>query len=220
MCWVTLFIGYPSTLRLEKEPSFNGVEFKSLAEDAGLHLQFSGIQAHSSIGVGEKYHSPLRIVFDKVMDENPRLSRAVVLRLVVKACNDTLDPDGLVPILLVYGALPSLQVATAKIPQQQARMKALDCARREMKQITVERRITRLQVENPSASKYTIRPGSLVRVYCEEAKSWIGRVEVVQVEGKMVRVTDGAKVKQFKLVQLMPLKTGDLDIDNDTDKNL
>lgn len=98
-------------------------------------------------------------------------------------------------------------------------MKALDCARREMEQITVERRIFRaLKSKITPASKYTFRPGSSVRVYREEAKRWIGPVEVFLVEGKMIRVTDGAKVKQFNVVQVMPLQTGDSDMDKDIER--
>lgn len=99
---------------------------------------FSGIELHSSIGVGEKYHGPLRRVFLKVSDEHPTLDPATILRLALKGCYDTLGPNGLVQTLLVFGALPSLPTANPTLPKQRERMCALQSARREMEQITNE----------------------------------------------------------------------------------
>lgn len=96
-CWVTVFIGYPSTMRLDQESSFHSVEFRKLSRDAGIELKFSGIESQNSIGVGEKYHDPLRRVYLKVNDEHPTLDRETVLRLALKGCNDTLASNGLVP---------------------------------------------------------------------------------------------------------------------------
>lgn len=64
--WVTLFIGYPNTLRLDQESAFDSVEFRKLSNDAGIALQFSGIESNDSLGVGEKYHGPLRRVLERL----------------------------------------------------------------------------------------------------------------------------------------------------------
>lgn len=67
-CWMTVFIAYPNTIRLDQESSFNSEESSQLTRDAGLKVQFSGVEAHSSIGVGEKYHGPPRRMYNKVLD--------------------------------------------------------------------------------------------------------------------------------------------------------
>jgi hypothetical protein len=64
------------------------------------------VKAYNSIGKVEKYHAPLRrlyeILRDKLKEEN--LNKELILQIAVKAVNDTARPNGLVPTLLVFGA--------------------------------------------------------------------------------------------------------------------
>lgn len=62
-CWETIFIGVPRVLRLDQEASFTANAFRELATAHGIVLQFSGVASHNSIGVGERYHVPLRRIF-------------------------------------------------------------------------------------------------------------------------------------------------------------
>lgn len=129
-----------------------------------------------------------------------------------------MGPDGLVTTNLVYGALPPLPIATAKLPKKQASMKALSCARAEMEQITLEGRINRaLRSKILPESRYFIQRGELVRVYREEANRWIGSVQMIKVERKMVHVTDGPNIKQFNIIQLTWMKANNPVIDQDID---
>jgi hypothetical protein len=52
----------------------------------------------------ERYYSPLRRVYQIIVVELPRIDRDTALQIVFKALNDTIGLDGLVPILLVFGA--------------------------------------------------------------------------------------------------------------------
>lgn len=49
-----------------------------------MKVQFSGIEAHNSICVGEKDHGLLRRVYCKVQDGKPRVDRDTALRLSIK----------------------------------------------------------------------------------------------------------------------------------------
>jgi hypothetical protein len=42
------------------------------------------------------------------MTEIPGINKDIALQMAFKAINDTARPDGLVPTLLVYGALPRI----------------------------------------------------------------------------------------------------------------
>lgn len=98
-------------------------------------------------------------------------------------------------------------------------MRALECARREMEQLTVESLIIRaLRSKITPASRYVINPGDLVTGYREEAKRCIGPVEVTKVDRKIVHVHDGIKSKLFSIVQIMPAQTGNTTIGNDLDR--
>lgn len=41
-------------------PILASPQFRKRAEEVGIHLQFSGINDHNSIGQGERYHNPLQ----------------------------------------------------------------------------------------------------------------------------------------------------------------
>lgn len=108
-CWDTIFVGYPSTIRLDHETDFDSEEFRTTETETGIVLQFSGIESNNSLGVGEKYHGHLRRVYNKIKDEHDMIDNDTALRLALKECNDTLGADSLVPTLLVFGVLPALR---------------------------------------------------------------------------------------------------------------
>lgn len=95
------------------------------------------------MGVGEKYHGPLRIVYHKVKYEHPLIENATVLRLAIKGCNDTLGAKGLVSTLLVIATIPAMPTTKFKVPKQRERMKDLNAARAQVSQIAAEQRILR-----------------------------------------------------------------------------
>lgn len=206
-CWSSVYLVYPESIRLDQEASFNSESFRKYCRESGIQLKFSGVESHNSISVGERYHA-LRHVFNEVLEEQPRLDIEYVLRVAVKACNDTMGPEGLVPSLQVYGQLPKLPVVNCQKMKQKHRMGALRSARHEMESVVAEERIKRaLRAKLPPATKYVVRPGDLLRVYREGSEKWIGPVEVVRVEDKLISVTDGVSVKTFNRTQVMPVRT-------------
>jgi hypothetical protein len=68
------------------------------------------VKAYNSISKVEKYHAPLRrlyeILRDKLKEEN--LNKELILQIAVKAINNTARPNGLVPTLLVFSVYPRL----------------------------------------------------------------------------------------------------------------
>lgn len=91
----------------------------------GILCQRSGVEAHNALGQGERYHSYLRNVFDKVPSETPTLSNEHTLATAVKANNDSSGPDGSVPTLLLFGIMLRLPIRPSSLPDNAARMRAL-----------------------------------------------------------------------------------------------
>ena len=71
--------------------------------------QRSGTQHDSVFGTEELYHEPMRRTYRKLRRDHPKLKKEFLLRLAVKACKDTLEPERAVPSALVLGELPSLR---------------------------------------------------------------------------------------------------------------
>lgn len=75
--------------------------FRQNSKDIVVDLQFSDIESHNAIVQGERYHYPLCRIFNITSEEQLRLPDAQILRLAIKAINDTKVPDELVPYLLL-----------------------------------------------------------------------------------------------------------------------
>lgn len=138
--WVTIFIGFNNTLRLEHESSFDSQLFCERSAEVGMRLRFSGVKSHKSLGVWEKYHDPLRRVFKKVKEDFPRMERETVLRLALKGCNDTQRPNGLVPTILVFDTITALPVPDTTSCKKKDRMAALKLAKEQMEMISAEQK--------------------------------------------------------------------------------
>lgn len=206
--WVSTYTGFPATLHIDQESSFRSQSFIENCEIQGITLAISGVDSHNSIGSGESYHRQLLRVFNCVKSEYPNLERDQILRLSLKAVNDTAGINGIAPSALVFGVNPAFPVAPKSCPSQKARFKAMQLARDEMCQIIAERRINdALRRKLPPSTHYIIKPGQSVRVYREASKAWDGPFSVTKVEGKLITVTDGQKVKTFNVCQVLPNQT-------------
>lgn len=67
------------------------------------------LETAHSMSIVERYHSPLRRAFNIIQKESPDTNFECALQMAVKAINDSFEPDGLVPTLLVSGAPPPLR---------------------------------------------------------------------------------------------------------------
>ena len=142
-CWASLYVGFPEKIKVDQGSCFTFVRWTKRCENVGTEVQLSGIESHNSLGVGEKYHAPLRRVYRKIRNEEPKLEKSTVLQLANKAINDTMGPEGLVPSLLDFGCVPRLPSGSSELPGQKERMNALQTARREMETITAELRVSK-----------------------------------------------------------------------------
>ena len=79
----------------------------------------TGIEAHSSLGVGERCHQLLRQTYRKIMVDHPTADSETSFAFSVKAMNDTHGPEGLVPSALVFGELLKAYT-TSETPDERA----------------------------------------------------------------------------------------------------
>jgi hypothetical protein len=84
----SLYFGYPSRTRVNQGGIFTSPRWKELTDLNGIVLQLSGIESLNSLGVGERYHAPLRRIHHKIIFEYPQLDLHLALKRAVKAMND------------------------------------------------------------------------------------------------------------------------------------
>ena len=135
----------------------------------GITLRLSGVKYHNSLGIGEKLHGPLRCIFRKIKHDFPNIKNRFILRVAVKAMNDTINENGLVPSRLVFGIIPRLAIINTDLPTQKDRMNAIKSAQAEMNSIIAECRImTALKSDMPPAADRTYKLGEEALVYNED----------------------------------------------------
>lgn len=209
-------------MRADRGSVFTSKFWNDVTTLHGIEVQISGVESHNSIGAGERYHDPLRQIFDKIVTDHPTLDPEIALRLAVKAVNDTMGPEGIVPSLLVYGSLPTFPAVGMNIPEQKTRMKALAAAKQEMASITAKLRIQQaLRSRLPPATQYALKPGDMVRVYRDQGTGaskkgdWTGPWEIVKICGKEVFVDWNGEHKHFNISKVIPdpAQTGDHDLE-------
>jgi hypothetical protein len=98
----------------------------------GIKVKIVPVKAHNSVGIVERYHSPIRRAYLIITTEIPGINKDMALQIAFKAINDTAGPDGLVPTLLVYGALPRIVEYNAPSPIITQRSAALKKAMSEI----------------------------------------------------------------------------------------
>lgn len=130
--WASLYLGYPNVIRLDQEDSFCSNFFKDVSVAHGIDLRFSGVEAHNSIGPEEMYQDPLRRIYRAARHRYPSPHPQILLRYVVKSINDSMGPEGIVPLLLVYVTMPTFPLTIKDLPGQEDLMASMRWVREEV----------------------------------------------------------------------------------------
>jgi hypothetical protein len=69
------------------------------------------------------------------------ISKEIILQMTVKAINDTVGPDGLVPTLLIFGAYPRMHVMNLPVSSIIQRAIAIEKAMTEIRKFRAERQV-------------------------------------------------------------------------------
>ena len=184
--WATIYTGLPHRILVNQGSSF-GDGFAELCHIGGIDVERTGIEAHSSLKLGERYHQPPRTVYRKLRSDNPAADKHLTLALTVKAVNDTLRPNGVVPSTLVFGEHPPVFTRSEnqkRRPTLDERAKIAFEARNEMEQHMAKLRIDRaLPHAVPPAANVTYERNDEVLVWREKQVNnrigeWVGPYSV------------------------------------------
>ncbi len=96
--------------------------FASLAATSNVELQTTGIQAHSSLGISERYHQPIFNNFRKLKISNPKQDNNLLLQFAIKGMNDNLGSEGIIPSLFVFGEYPQAFTTSESRPSRYLQM--------------------------------------------------------------------------------------------------
>ena len=178
---------------------------------AGISLEEAPIENPGSIGIVERYHAPLRAAFQKIRQTLSKRDAddSECLQMAVYSTNSTIGPEGLCPMLLVFGAIPRPARMTPS-PSQLDRQKAIEEAKKEVEQEQSRRRIafalrhpSNAKAKEQSAQLRDLPAGSPVLVYRTTTKRWEGPFTYITSSGDtaVVQLTRGRRIFRTNCVK-------------------
>lgn len=166
-----------------------------------MAVEITPIESSNSMGIGERYHAPLRRIFLKIQHDSPGTDKELILAIANKAMNDTAGPEGLVPTFLVFGVIPRIPTLSHELPEQNERLKMMSKARLEMEPISAKLRSRTVPKKRASNAAHAIlKEGDPVLVWrkYKALPKWTGPFLVLKIEGKTVTIAgDNGNPKEF-----------------------
>ena len=126
--------------------------------------------------------------------------------MAVKAINDLAGPDGIVPILLVFGAYPRLTEMDPPSPSVTKRAEAIRAATKEVRRLHAERQVKdALAMRNGPDTKNTLDLPlqSDVRVW-REKEGWTGPYKLIATEEETCTIDMSRGPAKFRSTAVKP----------------
>lgn len=201
--WIYLFRATGSPCRRSRF----GVHFRRIPCKGctrGSDSEGSPNQNPGFIGIVERYHAPLRAAYVMVREstDNSKASDAECLQMALYYVNCTMEPEGLVPMLLLFGAIPRPVRTTRATTQLQVKT-AIEQTKKAAHVEEAKRRLA-FALRHPSGPKAkevseairNLPPGADVLVYHTTTKRWGGPFTYVSSDGdtEVVQLRKGRRI--------------------------
>lgn len=203
--WNLVYLGPPDTIKVDQGSNYISRELRGELNANGIALEEAPIETPGAIGTVERYHAPLRLAFEKIRRDLGRdVADHECLRMAVFAVNSTIGPEGLCPILLVFGAIPR-PARVGSSSSQIERAEAIDKATKEVEKEQARRRIA-FGLRNPSGPKakessailHELPAGSPILVYRHVRDRWEGPHTFISIDKETVVVQTPSGRKIFR----------------------
>ena len=202
--WLLTYMGPPDFLAVDQGSGYVSKEMKENVSAQGITLEEAPIETPGAIGVVERYHAPLRSAYTKIRQTLSKgdTNDHECLKMAVYANNSTMGPEGLCPMLLVFGALPR-PARTSPSPTQLVRQQAIEDAKIAVEREQAKRRLSFAlkhsggPIGKEISEKLRDLPsGSPVLVYCTVTKRWEGPFLFISVQGEtaVIQLPRGRKI--------------------------
>ena len=79
MCWINSYLGLLDLITIDARKNFISKEFKYYAATLGVTTKSVPVELYNSIGMVERYHSPLRRAYQIIITEIPKINKEIAL---------------------------------------------------------------------------------------------------------------------------------------------
>jgi hypothetical protein len=166
------------------------------------------VETHHSIEMIERYHESLRRIYSIIVTEISDIDSDSVLQMSFKVLNDSIESDGLVFTLLVFGAYSRMadDVLTSTITQRAIAMRK---AMNKVKRFVATRQVNdALNIRNKSstASLHDLSLNFSVLVFREgnigHSESWKGPFRLLSIEDESMIIDLSSGSTKFRSISI------------------
>ncbi|EED17240.1 hypothetical protein TSTA_022940 [Talaromyces stipitatus ATCC 10500] len=159
------------------------------------------VKAHNAISKVERYHTLLRHAYNIILSElSASVDKEIILQMAVKAINNTVGLDRLVPTVLVFDAYPRITYDLPPSALTAKRAQAIRKAMIDLRNAMATHKVNdALKARNSPIVMETLNlaPGTDVQVW-REGKGWTGPHKVISVNDYNVIMDLPSGVTDFR----------------------
>lgn len=113
-----MYTKYHNRLITDQGSVLTSYRWRPLSNFHDIQVRLSGVKGHNCLGLGERLHSPLRIIYNTITHAHPTRPKRFVLNFVVPAMSSTIEGNGLYPSRLMFRIIRIFPVLNANIKNQ------------------------------------------------------------------------------------------------------
>jgi hypothetical protein len=206
--WINIYLGSPDIIIINASANFKG-NFVNNAKNLAIKIEKVPVETHNSIDKIERYHDPMKRAYEIITFKlGNTISPKHALQMAIKAINDIAGLNGLVFILLVFGAFPRISHILPPFPLMTARGKAIRKIMAEAYKLKAARQMANaLAIRNGPNIEDVLRLPLMfeIRVY-RENKSWSGPYKLIAYDGNRTECTVDVNGKniRFRVTSVRP----------------
>lgn len=156
MIWVSSYVGFPDLIAIDQGTQFTNDEWATILAAPRIAIRQPGVESHNIFGVGERYHSYLRQIYQRVQLVNLKITQELAIRVL----NDMEISNSLTLTLTILGVISRVPTDPRHFCKQLKRVNAMSSARDEIVKSKANGRIKIALIRNvPAASDAEINIG-------------------------------------------------------------
>jgi hypothetical protein len=208
LCWIDVYLSSSDHILTDADKNFASKEFRQFVISMTIIIKTMFVEAHWSIDVMKRYHAELRrayqMIFENLNTEST-ISKEIILQMIVKAINDTVDSDDLMLILLIFETYPRMHVMNPPTSSITQRAMIIEKAMIEIKKFRAEHQIIdALNTRNDSIviSIHNLSLNSDVLVWRESNVSqrdkWTKSFKLLDIEDETCKIVLSSESIDFR----------------------
>ncbi len=199
LCWIDVYLNLFDQILTDVDKNFASRKLRQFAISMTIIIKSVLVEAYWSIDVVKRYHAELRRAYQMIFENLEIVSKKIVLQMIVKAINDTIDFDELMLILLIFETYFRIHVINSSTSSITQRTMIIEKAMIEIRKFRVERQIVdALNIRNDSImiSIHDLLLNSDVLIWRED-KKWIESFKLLDIENETCKIVLSSESTDF-----------------------